>query len=360
MRQSTAYDIAMKFRNIRDGWVQSLDRTDHLPSSFHQWSKRERDALALAIAANRPLLVRGEPGTGKTQLARAASAHLGWDLEAVTIHARYEPQDLQWRFDAVKRLADASASSDNADRLRQREHEYWEPGPLWKAYGWETARGYGSCRPLPEAPVHTPRGFVVLIDEIDKADSDLPNALLEVLGQRTFTIAGLGLKVGGPDHAQPLVIITTNEERELPAAFLRRCIVLNLEAGSEGYEAWLVQRGVAHFGAIEIEQGGVQRPAKLDDRILKEAARQLMIDRGAAERAGLAPPGAAEYLDLLQAVHELAPGKTEEQLGLLAELSAYAYLKHGAVPGVGELSQQRTASMQRQSVAGETPTGTRV
>jgi MoxR-like ATPase len=341
---------ALKFQEIDDRSVQQLPATTHLPVSHHQWSKQEKDALTLALAANRPLLVRGEPGTGKTQLARAAAAHLDWELEAVTIHARYEPQDLQWRFDAVKRLADASASSADADRLDRREHEYWEPGPLWKAFGWESACQYGSCRPPKGELARTPTGFVVLIDEIDKADADLPNALLEVLGQRSFSIPGLGLKVGGPGRLQPLVLITTNEERELPAAFLRRCIVLNLEAGAEGYEAWLIQRGQAHFGAIE--QPDFKRAAILDDALLKSSARQLMLDRAAAELAGLAPPGAAEYLDLLQAVHELAPGDTSEQQRWLKELSAYAFVKNGAVPGVQELSQQRTYTGSAQAAGG--------
>ncbi|MBK6853587.1 MAG: MoxR family ATPase [Burkholderiales bacterium] len=335
----TAQALAARFRAIVPTWVQRLEKTDQLAESFHQWSARERDALALAAAANRPLLVRGEPGTGKTQLARAAAAHLGWDLEAVTIHARYEPQDLQWRFDAVKRLADASASAANAERLHQHEHDYWEPGPLWKAYGWDTARQYGCCRPAPGQAARAPQGFVVLIDEIDKADADLPNALLEVLGQRSFTIAGLNLPVGGPDRQQPLILITTNEERELPSAFLRRCIVLNLDAGSEGYEAWLQQRGQAHFGAIDAH--GVHRSARLEAAVMQVAARQLMSDRRACEGAGLPPPGAAEFLDLLQAVHEMAPGDDQAQLGLLDELSAYAYLKHGAVPGVPALNQSR-------------------
>jgi Mg-chelatase subunit ChlI len=314
--------------------------TEHLAASHHQWSQPEIDALTLALAANRPLLVRGEPGTGKTQLARAAAAHLGWALEAVTIHARFEPQDLQWRFDAVKRLADASSHTTTAERLDERRAEYWEPGPLWKAYDWQNACEYGSCRPQPGQLAKQPEGFVVLIDEIDKADADLPNALLEVLGQRSFSIPALGLKIGGPGHPQPLVLITTNEERELPPAFQRRCIVLNLEAGSEGYEAWLIGRGEAHFGVIE--QSDFQRAALIEPDVLRLAARQLITDRAAAQQAGLPPPGAAEYLDLLQAVHELSPGDPQEQRRWLKELSAYAFVKNGAVEGVPALSQRRS------------------
>ena len=330
-------------RAIRPGHVLRLDETDHLGASHHQWDQCEIDALTLALAANRPLLVRGEPGTGKTQLARAAAQHLGWALESVTIHARFEPQDLQWRFDAIKRLADASSPATTAKKLETRRADYWEPGPLWKAYDWATATEYGSCRPSKDAasPPPAPAGFVVLIDEIDKADADLPNALLEVLGARCFSIPALNLKIGGPNRPQPLVIITTNEERELPPAFQRRCVVLNLDAGSRDYQAWLIERGRAHFGALTDEAHGVSRPALIEDNVLQLAARQLMVDRDAARDAGLPPPGAAEYLDLLHAVHELEPGKPNAQLDWLRKLSAYAYVKNAAVEGVPALDQGR-------------------
>jgi MoxR-like ATPase len=113
---------------------------------------------------------------------------------------------------------------------------------LWKAYGWESA-----WRFLPVAERWRARGHVVLIDEIDKADSDLPNSLLDVLAQRSFQVEPVTEPIGGPAVQAPLIIITTNEERDLPAAFLRRCIVLSLAAGDD-YATWLVERGQAHFG----------------------------------------------------------------------------------------------------------------
>jgi MoxR-like ATPase len=275
--------------------------------SVHQWSQAEIDALIFAEASKRPLLVRGEPGVGKTQIARAVAVHCGWCLHAVTIHPRFDPQHLIARFDAVLRLADAQAQ-----RLDPTEKSYWTPGPIWQAYDWQGAQAYS------KDPEQTqPRGHVILIDEIDKADSDLPNSLLELLGQRSFAFAPLGLRLGGPNVPQPLVVITTNEERELPAAFLRRCIVLNLAAGGD-YQAWLMARGRAHFAASR----------QLADDVLAHAARQLVDDRSAMQQAGLPPPGAAEYLDLLSAVHELAPGDTAAQLQWLDRLSAYSFVKH--------------------------------
>lgn len=325
------------FEDIVKDAVHKLPATDHLSESWHKWSQREIDALTLAVAAKRPLLVRGEPGTGKTQLARAAAKHLGWALESVTIHSRYEPQDLLYRFDAVKRLADAQLRDKGAELLAEREAGYWEPGPLWRAFGWCSAVRYGSCRSLAAMP--PPKGHVLLIDEIDKAEADLPNALLEVLGQRSFRIPALNLPVGGPDQPLPLVIITTNEERELPPAFLRRCVVLNLDDGAQTYAGFLLERGKAHFGKV-----AKLRPKPLmDEAVLKEAARQLDQDRRNAQEANLPPPGVAEYLDLLYALHELAPGNKAAQLDWLKKLKVYAFRKHGRVEGHPELDQHPPA-----------------
>ena len=314
------------FQSIPPGHCQDLNQPAALDVSVHRWEQVEIDALTLAQAAQRPLLVRGEPGTGKTQLARAAAQHLGATLLSVTIHPRFDPQDLLYRVDAMRRLADAQAGELKGD-----EH-YWQPGPLWQAFGWDSARGYGHCRSLPR-----PIGHVILIDEIDKADSDLPNSLLEVLGQRSFAIEPLQLPVGGPGAPQPLVVITTNEERELPIAFLRRCVVLNLAPDSKlSYRDWLVQRGQAHFGP----RTGRPVPRLAADVIIA-GADQLVEDRNAAVAAGLQAPGPAEYLDLLGALARLAAGDGEAQRQWMQRLSAYAYIKHSPVEGHPLMTQGR-------------------
>ena len=326
--------------SLSDSQVIRLPACDHLDEAFHQWSRPEIDALMLAVASRRPLLVRGEPGTGKTQLARAAATHLGWALDAVTIHARYEPQDLMFRFDAVRRLADAQSSEATAQLLQKNRGDYWEPGPLWKAFDWASAHLYGSCRLDRERPT----GHVILIDEIDKADSDLPNTLLEVLGQRSFPIPALNLRISAERDRLPLVVVTTNEERDLPAAFLRRCVVLNLDAEGE-YAQWLVKRGRAHFLDPDrpVETAKAFGPDKaLATRILEKAARQLVADRIEAGKVGLPPPGLAEYLDLLYGLHALSDD-VQQQDKWLDRLSAYAFVKHGSIPGQPGLSQRRPA-----------------
>ena len=340
--------VLARLAELRAGQVRRLPATDACAEAWHQWSQPEIDALRLAYAAGRPLLVQGEPGTGKTQLARAAAEWLGWRLHAETIHPRFEPHELRYRFDAVRRLADAQAGAKRLDR-----HRYWRPGVLWRAFGWESA--------LPFMPVAErggkPAGHVVLIDEIDKADSDLPNSLLDVLAQRSFQVEPVTEPIGGPAVQAPLIIITTNDERDLPAAFRRRCIVLSLAAGDD-YAAWLVDRGQAHFGRQPDEAG--RELALIDETILRAAADQLVTDRRAVESLNRPKPGLAEYLDLLYALKALfehkpdAAARTTQQRAWLTRLSAYGYLKH-QVSDATSPAHQPSQAMQRMGATDAPP-----
>lgn len=294
------------------GTVIDLLSSDDFEPSRHRWSKEELDALALAYAARRPLLVRGEPGSGKSQLARAAAHRMQVDAPLVqVIHPRFEPRDLLYRYDAIRRLADANAGGIGE------ESRYVIPGVLWRA--WEK--------------VERGSAVVVLLDEIDKGDADVPNSLLEVLGQRSFRVdEALGMRTPSlPEQAMPLVVITTNEERELPAAFVRRCVVLNLNppADDPGLFDWLLQRVQAH--------GGVT--SRVAPAAIQRALRQVLADRRDAVRMGFPKVGLAEALDLLTALAEITAdcGANERealQLEWLDRISAYALVKHsGTAPG---------------------------
>ena len=280
----------------------TLPKQGSWPDSFHVFEEVHGYALMAAEAAGRPLLLRGEPGTGKSQLARAAAVATGRLFLSVVVNARTECEDLQWKFDAVGRLGEAQilASVPDADRLaRLRPSRFLSPGPLWWALNWHSAeQQFNDCinpgDPAPDFPEgwEPSRGSVLLIDEIDKADTDLPNSLLETLGNGDFKVPYLGGSVRRQTEVPaPLVVITTNEERELPAAFIRRCLVFQLTLPEQPDQLikFLSSRGEAHFG----EKCSVQ---------VRERAAKLLVEDRLAVEPGQPRPGQAEYLDLLKAI----------------------------------------------------------
>ena len=307
-------------------------------------------ALTAAYHAGRPLLVRGDPGTGKSQLARAAAQALDWQFVSTVITAHTEIQDLWYHFDTVNRLGQAQLmgamyshiSSDKNRELKFKEalspEKFLSPGVLWWAYDWKSALKH-SCTSIhrqfvPEAlynkvssltvdtvcdldrKIREPEGVVLLIDEIDKADSDLPNSLLETLDQKCFDVPWVECSIGQKEQGvQPLVIITTNEERQLPPAFLRRCLVLNMNLPVDKSElkALLIERGKAHFGD------------SVHKDVMAEAADQLIRDRDDSRNYGYKPPGQAEYLDILRVLHSF---DISEQERILKNIQGYALRKH--------------------------------
>jgi len=301
--------------------------------SHHLLEKESAYALEMALATGRPLLVRGEPGVGKSQLARAAAVKLGRLFITHVVNIASEGLDLLWHFDPVARLNDAQAlrhTIENEAHAAQRLHprHYVNPGVLWWAFNWETAHTqyHEHCKhklyyPKTRDNDNPNEGVVLLLDEIDKADPSLPNTLLEALGNGGFEVPLLNQTVTQhSNRPQPLVIITTNEERELPPAFLRRCLVLNLSVDDNDLESWLMQRAEVHF------------PQRFSEAVIRQAAAYLKTDREQAENLGTVKPGQAEYLDLLQALHELTenePKKEQQarQLQWLNEIKAFALCK---------------------------------
>lgn len=169
------------------------------------------EAVNLAIYLERPLLLKGEPGCGKTKLAKAVAYELGLPYYTWNVKSSSRAKDGLYTYDAVKRLLDAQLAGSNHSkeketaigRLDTPNLHYVKLGALGKAF----------C---------SKKKTVVLIDEIDKADIDFPNDLLTELEERKFVIEETGTEVSA--KVAPMIFITSNDEKELSTAFLRRCL----------------------------------------------------------------------------------------------------------------------------------------
>lgn len=192
-------------------------------------------AVNLALAVNRPLLIRGPSGCGKSSLALNIALERGLRFYRFVVRSDSKAQDLAWRYDAIRRLGDAQAAT--AEESQSRDYKsakpYIEPGVLWWAFNANEAKKCGQDD-TERNKTHEHKGAVVLIDEIDKADPNFANDLLIPFGEYSFKVSEtqetIRLKKGGEDtwNWAPLLVITTNSERHLPEAFMRRCICLKM------------------------------------------------------------------------------------------------------------------------------------
>lgn len=268
-------------------------------------------AMNTAIAVGEPLLITGEPGTGKTQAAYYAAYKLG--VEPV-IHFQVKSdstaRDLLYHFDTVRYFYDAQLASlgraPNDAPAPLEKSDYIERRALWEAFEQGVQLG------LPQ---------VLLIDEIDKAPRDFPNDLLHELDKMQFTVMETGQLISIQRHLTPIVFITSNSERRLPEPFLRRCVYHHIQFDEE-----LVERAVfAHRDEY----------ANLSDATIKLALQRFMAlrDRSLRKR-----PATGELLVWMR-VLSLATGVDVEVLNRdLAEV-----LNRGLaeVPYLGVLLKDR-------------------
>jgi MoxR-like ATPase len=247
------------------------------------------EIVNLAIHLSRPLLVEGEAGCGKTRLAYAIAAVLGLgDVVAATVKSTSQAKDLLYRFDALRRLQDAQDLKSDKGRD---VYPYIHLQPLGKAIA--------SGKPC-----------LVLIDEIDKADIDFPNDLLDVLDRYEFEIddlpdeesarcaadaaKGFGRVVKAkPGGAKPIVVITSNREKPLPEPFLRRCLYIQLTFPTDPVLlAKIVQSNLSRSGE------------QIQESLIHHAVREFLAVRQRSEECDLQkPPSTSELVDWVRALH---------------------------------------------------------
>lgn len=179
--------------------------------------------MNIAIKMNKPLLVKGEPGTGKTALAEAIAKALGKELIVWSIKSTTKAQDGLYQYDVVRRLYDSELGNEGVDDIKR----YIKMGKIGEAFTAE-------------------KQCVLLIDEIDKADLEFPNDLLWELDRMEFYIPETDETIRAKNS--PIVIITSNAEKELPDAFLRRCAFHFIEFPDEAQMREII---LAHYPDIE-------------------------------------------------------------------------------------------------------------
>ncbi|WP_298020163.1 MoxR family ATPase [uncultured Dysosmobacter sp.] len=192
-------------------------------SSHYVASDELMGAVNIAVTLQKPLLIKGEPGTGKTMLAQAVADALGKKLIIWNVKSTTKAQDGLYVYDVVQRLYDSQFGTHGVDDIAR----YIKLGKLGEAF-------------------QSDEQVVLLIDEIDKADLEFPNDLLWELDQMEFYIPETQETVRA--RQRPIVIITSNAEKELPDAFLRRCVFHYIEFPEQAQMEQILR---VHFGQLE-------------------------------------------------------------------------------------------------------------
>ncbi|MFA5922405.1 MAG: MoxR family ATPase [Methylococcaceae bacterium] len=254
-------------------------------TDFYLASEAVADIVNLAIDLKRPILVEGEPGCGKTMLAYsiAAEKKLG-DPVKISVKSTTRAQDLLYRLNSLRRLQDAQ---NRQNTQAQYIYPYLALGPLGRA-------------------IHEKKRCVVLIDEVDKADIDFPNDLLDVLEKFSFQIddlpeeeeqeckreRGFGRIVSGDLNMPPIVLITSNREKRLPDAFLRRCLYVRVKFPEFSEELRDIVRKNTKL-----------TPGELSDKVLVAGIDAFLRVRRLATGNTQKLPSTSELIDWVQILH---------------------------------------------------------
>ncbi len=221
------YEGNKGIRSSEPKTIQSVSRAPKINPAKYRADPGLSGAVNVALLLGQPLLLTGEPGTGKTQLADSVSWELGFGDKALRFDTKSSStaRDLFYTYDAMRRFHVANRRDAEIDEL-----DFIHYNALGQAIllANEPDR-YANL--LPKDFQHAgPRRSVVLIDEIDKAPRDFPNDLLSEIEEWSFRIPELGnAKVEAPEEMRPIIIATSNSEKNLPDAFLRRCVYYHIE-----------------------------------------------------------------------------------------------------------------------------------
>jgi MoxR-like ATPase len=257
--------------------IPSLVRDRRHEAEAYMADPRLRDAVNVALILSQPLLITGEPGTGKTQLAYSVGRELGYEVLKFETKSTSLARDLFYTYDTLRRFHDAQLE----DRRDGKEYVTYNPlgAAIIRSHEPDVYRKW-----LPSNFEHGGRRrSVVLIDEVDKAPRDFPNDLLNELEGMYFRVPELGMgneKIDAKEELRPVVIITSNSEKSLPDAFLRRCIYYDIPFPDRER---LVKIVLSHMSFFKENQ-----PAWLDDGLdffakLREPGRGLDKSPATAE-----------------------------------------------------------------------------
>jgi MoxR-like ATPase len=267
------HDNALRLGDTRDGAV-------------YRTNLEIETALKVALITGRPILIVGPPGCGKSSLGRYVARNLGFEFLSYTVTEASEPADLLWSIDHVRRLNDAQVSD-----LKEMS-AYMVHGVLWQAFD-----------PSGHSAGASDAGTVILIDELDKADANFANSLLVALGSMEFEVPPVNKVVKAAADRLILTLFTSNGERTLPPAFLRRCITIQVDYPSTSE---LVEISSRHW------------PSWMNDEQFSQAVKKLASRLGKTDREVSQPVSTAEFLDLVQALRYFE--STDERWDMVEQL----------------------------------------